>query len=84
VVPHIVPLQYLDRGNWAEVTDISGESRLVGRMAEVGLRPGVRVQMLQPGCPCLLRLDGIRWSLRLDEAVQVLVRPVYAEALLTD
>jgi Fe2+ transport system protein FeoA len=62
-------------GEWADVADVSGEPTWVGRMAEMGLRIGSRLRMLQSGCPCLFQLGGCRLSLR-GECMQILVRPV--------
>jgi Fe2+ transport system protein FeoA len=50
----------------------------VGRLAELGLRQGCRLQMLQPGAPCLLQVDNCRLCLRGSDCTQVLVRPVSA------
>ncbi len=71
----LFPLECLRPGEWAEVCDIAGEPGWVGRLAELGLRVGTRVQMLRDGSPCLLRIGGGRLSLRSD-VLQVLVRAV--------
>lgn len=54
---------------------MAGEPDWVGRLAELGIRVGVRVQMLRDGSPCLLQVGGGRLSLRGEQATQVLVRP---------
>jgi Fe2+ transport system protein FeoA len=74
----VLPLELLGSGEWAEVAEVKGEPGLVGRMAELGVRIGSRLQVLQPGSPCLLRVAGARLSLRGDLAVQILVRPALA------
>ena len=71
----LLPIHLLQTGECAEVADLSGEPTWVSRLAELGLRVGVRLQMLQQGSPCLVQLDGSRLSLRGD-CVQILVRPV--------
>jgi Fe2+ transport system protein FeoA len=71
----LVPLELLAAGDWAEIADVSGEPSWVCRLAELGLRNGSRVQVLQPGSPCLLRIGGGRLSLRPDQGLQILVRP---------
>ena len=53
----------------------SGEAG-IGRMAELGIRSGCRLQVLQPGSPCLLDIGGCRLSLRGECACQVFVRPL--------
>jgi Fe2+ transport system protein FeoA len=72
----VLPLELLDSGEWADVADVSGEPAWVGRMAELGLRNGSRIKVLQPGSPCLFQIGTARLSLRTDLALQVLVRPV--------
>jgi ferrous iron transport protein A len=52
-----------------------GEPSWVSRMAELGLRAGSRLQVLQPGSPCLLQVGATRLSLRFETASQILVRP---------
>ena len=74
----LLPLELLGSGEWAEVEEVTGEPSWVCRMAELGVRSGSRVQVLQPECPCLLRVGGCRLSLRGDCAMQILVRPVLA------
>ena len=72
----ILPVELLCPGEWADVAEVTGAPVWVGRMAELGLQTGSRVQVLQPGSPCLLRVGGARLSLRSDEGSQILVRPV--------
>jgi ferrous iron transport protein A len=74
----MLPLELLNCGEWAEIEEVTGEPAWVCRMAELGLCRGCRLQMLQPGSPCLLRIGGCRLSLRGDDAMQVLVRPLTA------
>jgi Fe2+ transport system protein FeoA len=72
----LLPLDCLQTGEWADVAEVAGEPSWVCRMAELGLRTGCRVQMLQPGTPCLLKVSGCRLCLRSDDLSQVLVRPL--------
>jgi ferrous iron transport protein A len=75
----LLPLECLRPGEWAEVADVAGEPNWVARLAELGVRVGVRLQMLRAGSPCLVQIGGGRLSLRGDAAVQVLVQPVAHE-----
>ena len=77
---HLLPLELLQAGEWAEVQDVSGEPDWVGRMAELGVRAGCRLCVLQPGSPCLLQVGGCRLCLRGDCLMRILVRPVAAVA----
>jgi Fe2+ transport system protein FeoA len=69
----LFPLEVLRSGDWAEVAEVGGEPGWVARLAELGIRAGIRLQVLQPGSPCLLRVGGARLSLRAEQASQILV-----------
>jgi ferrous iron transport protein A len=72
----LLPLEQLRAGEWADVAEVIGEPGWVGRLAELGLRAGCRLLLLQPGWPCLLQIGGSRLSLRGEQGTQILVRPV--------
>ncbi|HWG47732.1 MAG TPA: FeoA family protein [Gemmataceae bacterium] len=72
----LLPLELLRSGEWADVAEVTGEPSWVGRLAELGVRAGSRLRMLQAGWPCLLQIGGSRLSLRGERGVQILVRPV--------
>ena len=69
----LFPLEGLRSGEWAEVAQVEGEPAWVARLAELGLRAGSRLQVLQPGSPCLLQVGASRLSLRADQAARILV-----------
>ena len=71
-----IPLELLQRGEQADVTEVHGEPGWVGRMAELGIRAGCRLRMLQPGAPCVLLVGESRFTVRGDSVFQILVRPV--------
>jgi Fe2+ transport system protein FeoA len=72
----LLPLDMLQAGEWAEVEQVSGHEAWVGRLAELGIREGCRLRVVQPGSPCLLDVGGCRLCLRPGECSQILVRPV--------
>ncbi len=72
----LMPLEFLRNGQWADVADVTGDSRVVNRIAEMGLAIGSRLRILQQGSPCLLQVGESRLSLRGDCAMQILVKPV--------
>lgn len=76
MLPELMPLEYLHAGQWADVAEVSGEPGWVSRLAEMGVRIGSRVRVVQGGSPCLLQIGDSRLSLRGDWAMQILVRPV--------
>jgi Fe2+ transport system protein FeoA len=75
-VDALLPLELLRPGEWADVAEVTGEPSWVGRLAELGVRAGSRLRMLQAGIPCLLQIGGCRLSLRGEQAAQILVRPL--------
>jgi Fe2+ transport system protein FeoA len=72
----LLPVELLRPGEWADVAEVTGEPSWVGRLAELGVRTGSRLRMLQAGWPCLLQIGGSRLSLRGEQGAQILVRPV--------
>ena len=72
---HLMPLQLLQSGEWADVAEVIGEPSWIGRLAELGIRAGIRLRVLQPGSPCLVQVGGARLSLRTDLATHILVQP---------
>lgn len=71
----LILLGLLAAGQTAVVESVLGASDDIHRLREIGLRDGVTVQMLQPGNPCLLRLDGHKLGVRSEALATVLVRP---------
>lgn len=71
----LMPLDMLRAGETAEVAEVGGQAAWVGRLAELGIRPGCMLQVVQPGSPCLLNVDGCKLCLRGGESSQILVRP---------
>ncbi len=74
----LVPLDMVRAGEWAEVEEVSGQADWVGRLAELGIRQGCRVQVMQPGSTCLLTVAGCKLCLRGCDGAQILVRPIGA------
>ena len=71
----VLPLELLRSGDCAVIEDVQGEPCWIGRMAEMGIRHGCLLQMLQPGSPCLLSVGGCRLCLRAEESMRIMVRP---------
>jgi ferrous iron transport protein A len=72
----LLPLELLRPGEWADVAEVTGEPNWVSRLAELGLRTGSRLRLLQAGWPCLLQVGGCRLSFRGEQGTRILVRPV--------
>jgi len=69
-----IPLTLLKPGQKAQVDQVVGLSDLVHRLHEMGLRRGADVEMVRPGSPCIIRIDGSKLGLRSDDLTGVLVR----------
>lgn len=74
----LIPLDMLRPGEKAEVVEVTGDAAWVCRLAEMGLREGCQLTVLQPGSPCLLKVADCRLCLRGGETTQILVTPVTA------
>jgi len=72
----LLPLELLSVGTWADVADVHGDPGWIGRLAELGVRIGSRLRVVQGGSPCLLQIGDSRLSLRGDWAMRIYVRPV--------
>ncbi len=70
----LLPLERLKRGESGTVADVSGNQQWVCRLQEMGVRAGVRLTVLQTGSPTLLQIGSGRLSLRLGDAIRILVR----------
>lgn len=70
----LIVLGLLAAGQSAVVESVMGASDAAHRLREIGLRDGATVQMIRPGNPCLIRLDGLKLGLRSDALASVLVR----------
>lgn len=71
----VVPLGQLAAGASAVVAAVLGGAELVHRLHEMGLRHGARIEMVQPGSPCIVKLDHQKLGFRSDDLLSVLVRP---------
>jgi ferrous iron transport protein A len=74
-VPNAVPLASLLPGQSARIAAIVGRPDHAQHLREFGLCDGVRVQMIRPGSPCILRLAGSRVCFRSDRLLSILVEP---------
>jgi ferrous iron transport protein A len=69
----ILPMQLLNPGETGCIMDVEGDTHLVRRLGEMGLRAGVEVRMVQPGSPCIVAFDHQRLTFRGDDEAVVLV-----------
>jgi ferrous iron transport protein A len=70
----VVPLCDLCSGQSGCVGQVVGSRELVHRLREMGLYEGARIEMIRPGSPCIVRLQGLRLGFRMDDCAHVMVR----------
>ena len=70
----LIPLPLLQPGQRALIDQVLGPADEVHRLHEMGMHVGRPIEMVQPGSPCIVRLDGAKLCFRDGEAMSVLVR----------
>jgi len=70
-----LPLSDAQAGKRIKVCGIAGGRSLCGRMAAMGIYPGVEIELLCGGCgcPCLVRVHGGTLSLGAGMSEKILV-----------
>ncbi len=69
----IIPLALLAVGSTATIVDVDGKPDVVGRLHEMGVRPGCDVRMVRAGGACIVAIDNHRFGFRGADAAHVLV-----------
>lgn len=77
---HDMPMNLLEPGQIGCISQLLGRPEEVHRLEELGLRAGTRVEMVQTGHPCIVRLAGNKLCFRGTEGFSVLVRLAEADA----
>lgn len=71
----VLPLKNIRSGQPVVLVQISGGHRVAHRLAELGLTPGVQLEVLQnKGGPILLAVRGTRLAIGRGMANKVMVR----------
>lgn len=70
----VIPIQFVAAGNSAVVLHVEGAPGEVQRLAELGVRSGQPLEVIQSGSPCIIQLEGSRLCLRYDQECHVLVK----------
>ncbi|MGI9494970.1 MAG: FeoA domain-containing protein [Mariniblastus sp.] len=72
-----VPLQSLGAGEIAEVSSVTGSNHEVARLAEMGLRTGMKVSVSRGGITSIVQLlNGSRLCVRTCSQLEILVTPI--------
>ena len=70
----LIPLCSLRAGERGCVGGVVGACDVVHRLREMGLYDGAQIQMIRPGSPCIIGLQGQRLGFRMDECAKVMIR----------
>jgi Fe2+ transport system protein FeoA len=70
---NVVPLGLLEVGSTGRIVEVDGKPDVVGRLHEMGLRPGCDVRMVRSGRACIVAIDNHRFGFRGADAAHVLV-----------
>ena len=71
--PGVTSLSSWQPGDEGIITAIPGSSRLLSRLREMGMVPGVRIRMLRTGASLVIQVGEGRLCLRRNDAVPILV-----------
>jgi len=73
-----LPLSSAPAGQRVRVCGVAGGRNLCGRMAAMGIYPGVEVELLCGGCgcPCVVKVNGGTLSLGAGVSQKILVKAV--------
>jgi Fe2+ transport system protein FeoA len=68
-----MPLSLIPVGIPAKISEVLGTLADVNRLSEMGMRPGVIVEIVQNGSPCIVRVGESKLCFRESEVLRVLV-----------
>ena len=68
-----IPLSLIPIGCPAKISEVLGSLADVNRLSEMGMRPGVLVEIVQNGSPCIIRVGETKLCFRESEVLSVLV-----------
>lgn len=69
----LIPLEFLQCGQIGCISQVVGDVEEVHRLEELGLRAGRKVEMLQAGSPCIIKVEGHKLCFREARQFSVLV-----------
>lgn len=69
----VVPLDLLRPNESGLIVEMVASDEWLHRLKELGLREGAKVRMVRPGCPCIVAVDGHRFTYRCDPSTLILV-----------
>lgn len=76
----VIPLDLLQSSECGRVVEMVASEEWLHRLQELGLREGVTVRMVKTGEPCILAVQGHRFTFRCDPSTMILVEPLPSAA----
>ena len=73
-MPHLLPIHNLTTGQTGCIRRVTGNANTVHRLAELGMRPGAQLEIVQHGSPCIIRLGNCKYCFRDGNSLDVLVQ----------
>lgn len=70
---NLLPLNVLTAGQTGRVHEVIGSALAVHRLAELGMKSGARLEIVQHGSPCIIRLNDSKYCFRDASSLHVLV-----------
>jgi ferrous iron transport protein A len=71
--PRLIPLNRMNSGQRAVLSEVVGRADQVQRLKELGFRSGMDLEMVRSGSPCIVRLQGHTMCIRGNDLLNVLV-----------
>jgi len=69
-----IPLSMVRSGTLCRISQVVGGCEDVKRMAELGLRDGAEVELVQGGSPCIVRVGHSKLCFRQSDILNILVK----------
>ena len=57
---NMLAVRSLRAGELGKISAVDGAVSISKRLADMGFVRGVEVEMVKPGLPCIVRIDGVR------------------------
>ena len=75
----LLPLEFLRHNEQGRVVEIEGRPEDVHRLEEIGLGTGNIVRMIKAGLPCIVGVNGQRFSFRPEMTTSVYIELLPAQ-----
>ena len=72
------PVNLLDVGRRAVISQLTGDVEEVRRLRELGIRDGQPIEVIQSGTPCIARIGDRNFCFRSGELLNIFVEAEWA------